>query len=62
MEYVCKVATTGGRILSRIEEAASQEELRSRLAVQGYYVFSVRPKEAIRGRLFGARRRIRQAF
>src|SRR5260370_18703448 len=56
MEYLCKVGTLGGRVASRTEEAASELELRTRLTAQGLYVFSVRPKEALGGRLVGFRR------
>jgi type IV pilus assembly protein PilC len=53
MEYVCKIGTEAGRIMSETREAASEGELRARLATQGYYIFSVRPKEALRGKLRG---------
>jgi type IV pilus assembly protein PilC len=44
MEYVCKLGTDAGRILTQTEEARSEEELRQRLRSQGYLVLSVRPK------------------
>jgi len=53
MEYVCKIGTASGHVTSRTEEAASETELRSRLAAQGYYVFSARPREVLKGRLSG---------
>jgi type II secretory pathway component PulF len=53
MEYVCKIGTASGHVTSRTEEAASEAELRSRLASQGYYVFSARPREVLKGRLSG---------
>jgi type IV pilus assembly protein PilC len=56
MEYVCKIGTVSGRVTSQMEEAASEEELRTRLAAQGYYVFSVRPKQALSQKLVGTRR------
>jgi type IV pilus assembly protein PilC len=56
MEYVCKIGTVSGRVTSQMEEAASEEELRSRLATQGYYVFSVRAKQALSQKLVGTRR------
>jgi type IV pilus assembly protein PilC len=51
MEYVCKVGTAAGRVLSQAEEAASETELRTRLEAQGFYVFSVRPKAVLRAKL-----------
>jgi type IV pilus assembly protein PilC len=50
-EYVCKFATAGGHVTSQTEQAASEAELRQRLLAQGYYVFSVHPKEAFKERL-----------
>ncbi|HEV2348334.1 MAG TPA: type II secretion system F family protein [Terriglobia bacterium] len=50
-DYVCKFATAGGRMMSQIEQAASESEVRQRLLAQGYYVFSVHPKEALKERL-----------
>jgi type IV pilus assembly protein PilC len=56
MEYVCKLGTTAGRVISQTEEALSEAELRQRLAAEGYYVFSVEPKQVLRARLRGLRR------
>ncbi len=56
MEYVCKLGTTGGRVVSQAEEAASEAELRARLSSQGYYVFSVKPKAVVKARLAQLRR------
>jgi type IV pilus assembly protein PilC len=44
-EFVCKLGTDAGRVLTQTEEARSEEELRQRLRGQGYLVFSVRPKD-----------------
>lgn len=44
MEFVCKVATAGGQVLSQTEQAESESEVRQRFAAQGYYVFSIRSK------------------
>ena len=43
-EYVCKLGTDAGRIMTQTEEARSEEELRQRLRSEGYLVLSVRPK------------------
>src|SRR5579863_990536 len=50
-EYICKFATPGGHVMNQTEQAASEAELRQRLLGQGYYVFSVHPKEAFKERL-----------
>jgi type IV pilus assembly protein PilC len=50
-EYICKFATAGGHVTSQTEQAASEAEVRQRLLAQGYYVFSVHPKEAFKERL-----------
>src|SRR5690349_12479778 len=50
-EYICKFATAGGQVTSQTEQAASEAEARQRLLAQGYYVFSVHPKEAFKERL-----------
>ena len=41
--------------MTQTEQAASEQELRQRLRTQGYYVFSVRVKEALASRLTGGR-------
>lgn len=55
-EFVCKVGTDAGRVLTQTEQAPSEGELRQRLKGEGYYVFSVRSKEALAARLTGSRR------
>jgi type IV pilus assembly protein PilC len=42
--------------MMQTEQAASEQELRQRLRAQGYYVFSVRPKDLLATRLSGTRR------
>lgn len=56
-EYVCKIGTASGHVARQTEQAGSEGELRERLAAQGYYVFSIKPKEVVWGRLRGLRRR-----
>ncbi len=56
MEYVCKIGTETGRVTSQTEQAASEAELRQRLAAQGYYVFSIQPKDILRGKISVMRR------
>ena len=56
MEFVCKLGTTAGRVISQTAEALSEAELRQRLAAEGYYVFSVEPKQLLRAKLRGLRR------
>jgi type IV pilus assembly protein PilC len=55
-EYVCKLGTEAGRVISQTMEAYSEGELRQRLAGEGYYVFSIQPKELLRGRIRKLRR------
>jgi type IV pilus assembly protein PilC len=55
-EYVCKIGTAAGRVSSQTQEALSEAELRQRLLAEGYYVFSIEPKQILRGRLPGLRR------
>lgn len=50
-EYLCKLATAGGQVVSQTEQAMSEAEVRQRLTAQGYYVFSVHPKELLREKL-----------
>ena len=56
MEYICRLGTTAGRVISQTAEALSEAELRQRLAAEGYYVFSVEPKQVLRAKLRGLRR------
>ncbi|MFB3922714.1 MAG: type II secretion system F family protein [Terriglobia bacterium] len=50
MEFICKLGTDAGRVLTQTEEALSESELRQRLAAQGFFIFSVQPKQALRAR------------
>jgi len=47
MEFVCKIGTDAGKVLVQTERAGSEAELRHRLRNEGFYVFSVRPKEIL---------------
>jgi type IV pilus assembly protein PilC len=57
MEFVCKIGTSTGRVISQTEQAASESELRQRLASQGYYVFSVQSKDVLKIRIGSLRRK-----
>lgn len=46
-EYICKLGTDAGRVLTQTEEARSEEELRQRLRAQGFLVLSVRAKDIL---------------
>ncbi|MGH9447673.1 MAG: type II secretion system F family protein, partial [Terriglobia bacterium] len=60
MEYVCKIGTAGGQVKSQTERAESEVEVRQRLAAEGYYIFSIQPKDWLKARLqIRKRRRIR---
>ena len=56
MEFVCKIGTASGQVVSQTEEALSETELRQRLQAAGYYVFAIEPKEFLQGRLHRLRR------
>jgi type IV pilus assembly protein PilC len=61
MEFVCKIGTPAGRILSQTEQAASEAEIRQRLTNQGYYIFSVQAKGGLEARFrAGRKKKIRQ--
>jgi type IV pilus assembly protein PilC len=49
MEFVCKLGTESGKVLTQTEQAASEGELRHRLKNEGFYVFSVRSKDILAG-------------
>ncbi len=57
MEFVCKIGTPTGHVMSQTEQAASESELRQRLTGQGYYVFSIQSKGVLQLRLGSLRRR-----
>jgi type IV pilus assembly protein PilC len=57
MEFVCKIGTPTGRVISQTEQAGSESELRQRLASQGYYVFSVQSKDVLKIRIGSLRRK-----
>lgn len=46
-EFVCKLGTDAGRVLTQTEEARSEEELRQRLRAQGFLIFSIHPKDIL---------------
>jgi type IV pilus assembly protein PilC len=53
MEFVCKFGTESGRVVNETRQAASEAELRQDLVSEGYYVFSVEPKDALRAKFSG---------
>jgi type IV pilus assembly protein PilC len=55
-EFVCKIGNEAGHVLTQTEQATTEDELRQRLRSQGYYIFSVRPKDILAARLGGTRR------
>ncbi|HEV2419726.1 MAG TPA: type II secretion system F family protein [Terriglobia bacterium] len=55
MEFVCKIATASGQVMNQTEQAESEGEVRQRLAAQGYYIFSVRPKDWLAAQLASLR-------
>jgi type IV pilus assembly protein PilC len=55
-EYICRVGTEAGQVVNQTHEASSEGELRARLASQGFYVFSVKPKSVLSMRIGPPRR------
>ncbi len=45
-DFITRYANERGKVLEQMERADSEEEVRSRYAHQGFYVFSVRPRGA----------------
>jgi type IV pilus assembly protein PilC len=52
-EFVCKFGTESGRVMNETRQAASETELRQHLTAEGYFVFSIQPKEVLKARLAG---------
>jgi type IV pilus assembly protein PilC len=50
MQFVCRVGTSGGRVLEDVFEAADEAALRQQLTQRGYHVFDVRRRGPV-GRL-----------
>jgi type IV pilus assembly protein PilC len=57
-EFICKLGTPGGDIITRTVEGLSEQELRQRLSQEGYRIFSVEDTGVIAGvRVSGAGKR-----
>jgi len=62
MQFVCRVGTSGGRVLEDVFEAKDEAALRQQLTQQGYHVFDVRRRGPI-GRLkLPGRSRVSKSF
>ncbi len=48
-EFICKLGTPGGEIVTRAVEGLSEQELRQRLSQEGYRIFSVETSGVIAG-------------
>ncbi|MCI0660507.1 MAG: type II secretion system F family protein [Acidobacteria bacterium] len=48
-EYICRIGTPGGEIVTRTVEGLSEQELRQRLTAEGYRIFSVQTSGMIAG-------------
>jgi type IV pilus assembly protein PilC len=48
-EYICKLGTPGGEIVTRLVEGLSEQELRQRLSLEGYRIFSVENSGMVNG-------------
>ena len=58
-EFICKLGTPAGEIVTRAVEGMSETELRSRLSREGYRVFTVEDSGIIGGIRVNARRGVR---
>lgn len=56
MEFVCKLGTETGQVISQTQQATSETELRQRLTSEGYYIFEVQPRVGLKGRVVSLRR------
>ncbi|MBS1786287.1 MAG: type II secretion system F family protein [Acidobacteria bacterium] len=56
-EFICRLGTPAGEIVTRTVEGLSEQELRQRLMLEGYRIFSVEASD-----LFGRRRNAGQRF
>jgi type IV pilus assembly protein PilC len=60
MDFICKIATASGQVLNQVQQADSELDLRQRLAADGFYIFSIQPKDWLGAKLKRPpRRRIR---
>ena len=48
-EFICKLGTPGGEIVTRTVEGLTEQELRQRLAQEGYRIFSVQTSGMVNG-------------
>jgi type IV pilus assembly protein PilC len=48
-EYICRLGTPGGDVVTRTVEGLSEQELRQRLAQEGYRIFSVETSGMVAG-------------
>ncbi|MGE0129941.1 MAG: type II secretion system F family protein [Blastocatellales bacterium] len=48
-EFICKLGTPGGEIVTRTVEGLSEQELRQRLVLEGYRIFSVESSGVVNG-------------
>src|SRR5262245_9099637 len=55
-EYICRLGTPGGEIVTRTVEGLSEQELRQRLTQEGYRIFSVENSGFAGSRGFGVTR------
>lgn len=56
-EFICRLGTPAGEIVTRTVEGLSEQELRQRLALEGYRIFSVEGSSLTRGRSRSASQR-----
>ena len=49
MEFVCRLGTTSGEVVTRTIEGLSESELRQRLQSEGYRIFNVETSQVMDG-------------
>ena len=49
-EFICKFGNASGRVVSETRDAATEDDLRQSLVSEGYLVFSVQPREALKAK------------
>jgi type IV pilus assembly protein PilC len=57
VEFVCKIGSSSGEVVTRLEQATSEAVLRQRLAAEGYLVFSIHSRGGLGSRVMTRRRK-----
>jgi type IV pilus assembly protein PilC len=57
VEFVCKIGSNSGEVMTRLEQATSEAALRQRLMAEGYLVFSIHSRGGLGGGIITRRRK-----